>query len=77
MKSGLGTTLRILGVIGLVGAFILGRLMDKSIHEHAYYIIFITLGGIINLIVCFALAICTDAAAIYLKEKDDKSVRNQ
>ena len=60
--------LKIIGVLGLIGSLIAGLSWNDSMGGHGEYVIPCAIAGIINCVICFALATCVKAAKLYLAE---------
>lgn len=79
-SSALATTLRVIGVLNVIGGIILGfnlcgrhgMFASKYGDENAVGLIFFVISGIIGCIICFALAKCVQAATIYLNSVTPK-----
>lgn len=61
--------LKIIGVLGLIGSLIAGLSWNDSMGSHGEYVIPCAIAGIINCVICFALATCVKAAKLYLAEQ--------
>ena len=53
--------LKIIGVLGLIGSLITGLSWNDSMGGHGEYVIPCAIAGIINCVICFALATCVKA----------------
>lgn len=62
--------LKIIGVLGLIGSLIAGLSWNDSMGGHGEYVIPCAIAGIINCVICFALATCVKAAKLYLVKND-------
>lgn len=60
--------LKIIGILGLIGSLIAGLSWNDSMGGHGEYVIPCAIAGIINCVICFALATCVKAAKLYLAE---------
>lgn len=75
-KCTLATTLRIIGVINVLGSIILGfnlcgqgGMLASRYDENPVGLICFVISGIVGCIICFALAKCVQAATKYLNSK--------
>lgn len=68
--------LKIIGVLGLIGGLIAGLSWNDSMGGHGEYVIPCAIIGIINCVVCFALATCVKAAKLYLAKNNADKVRS-
>lgn len=62
--------LKIIGILGIIGSLITGLSWNDSMGGHGEYVIPCALAGVINCIICFALATCVKAAKLYLTKHD-------
>lgn len=62
-SSALATTLRMLGVLNVIGGIVYGY---NVCYKDALGLICFVLAGVVGCIICFALAKCVQAATVYL-----------
>lgn len=60
--------LKIIGILGVIGSLIAGLSWNDSMGGHGEYVIPCVIAGIINCVICFALATCVKAAKLYLNK---------
>lgn len=72
--SALATTLRVIGVLNVVGGIVYGY---NTCHKDALGLICFVIVGVIGYVICFALAKCVQAATVYLNSvaPKDKTVK--
>lgn len=62
--------LKTIGILSIIVSLFCGLVWSNSANGHSEYVIACVIVGIINCIICFALAICVKAAKLYLSEHE-------
>lgn len=68
-SSALATTLRVVGVLNVIGGTIYGY---NACYKDALGLICFVIVGVIGCIICFALAKCVQAATVFLNSVEPK-----